>query len=104
MQRATLAEKEVTSLKEQLANHGGGSTSGAAMAPPPPDREDPVISTSHLKNHDFELAAKDKEVRSITLCSECHVRILSNSLRSLILPHRFTLSLSPSCLPVCHDF
>jgi hypothetical protein len=58
-QRATLAEKEVTSLKEKLATQGGGgSSSGAAMAPPPPEREDSLISSQH------ELAAKDKEVIS----------------------------------------
>lgn len=58
-QRATLAEKEVTSLKEKLATQScGGSSSGSAiaMAPPPPEQEDSLISSQH------ELAAKDKEV------------------------------------------
>jgi len=74
-QRASLAEKEVTSLKEQLVNHnnsGGCSSSTScsssgvvAMAPPPPEREDSLISSSHHKNVDYELAAKDKEVSLI---------------------------------------
>lgn len=55
LQRATLAEKEVTSLKEKLATQSG-SSGAAAMAPPPPDQEDSLISSQH------ELAAKDKEV------------------------------------------
>lgn len=73
MQRATLAEKEVTSLKEQLANHGGtgGVTGGGSsssgtptMAPPPPEREDSLISphSQHNKNDCEVVAAKDKEV------------------------------------------
>ncbi|XP_035708595.1 homeobox protein cut isoform X3 [Folsomia candida] len=56
--RATLAEKEVTSLKEKLATQSG-SSGAAAMAPPPPDQEDSLISSQH------ELAAKDKEISSL---------------------------------------
>lgn len=84
-QRATLAEKEVTSLKEQLANHGGtgggnggsSSTGAAAMAPPPPEREDSLISPHSQHKNDYEVvAAKDKEVS--TTCQNEYYSILFN--------------------------
>lgn len=119
LQRATLAEKEVTSLKEQLANHGGtggggGSSStgaapvaaSAAMAPPPPEREDPLISPqSQQHKNDYEMvAAKDKEVS----CSFLHTTLTTlqfvptyiNLVMSSAHPATFFLhvNLYPTCL------
>jgi hypothetical protein len=57
-----LAEKEVTSLKEQLATSSIGTSSSVIMAPPPPDREDILIANPQHKSQDIEIAAKDREV------------------------------------------
>lgn len=53
LQRATLAEKEVTTLKEQLANNPPSSGDGIKDG-----------SNNNLERHSFEneIAAKDKEV------------------------------------------
>lgn len=57
LQRATLAEKEVTTLKEQLANN------------PPISGDGKDGSNNNLDRHSFEneIVAKDKEVSFVTL-------------------------------------
>jgi hypothetical protein len=76
LQRATLAEKEVTALKEQLANQGPSdnnnktSSSSAPSSSSMPAKQANDASDSNpgqgesgaRPGHDEELAAKEKEV------------------------------------------
>lgn len=62
MQRATLAEKEVTALKEQLTNNKAQDTNVMTMATPLSNH---VESTEDQNKTpaELELSAKEKEVR-----------------------------------------
>lgn len=72
LQRATLAEKEVTTLKEQLANNPPGSGDGKEG------------SNNNMERHSFEseIVAKDKEVsgfwKIIRLARVCGVNQQNN--------------------------
>jgi len=62
LQRATLAEKEVTALKEQLTNNKAQDTNVMTMATPLSNH---VESTEDQNKTpaELELSAKEKEVR-----------------------------------------
>lgn len=63
LQRATLAEKEVTALKEQLTNNKSQDTNVMTMATPLGNH---VESTEDQNKTpaELELSAKEKEVRT----------------------------------------
>lgn len=76
LQRATLAEKEVSALKEQLAaaNDGNSKTEGHKLSQTPQGSDQQVHDASNPRrtpnsNLEQELQAKDKEVRESLVSS-----------------------------------